>query len=298
MSKLSLSSTTNFVTVPAMQDVLCGRRDGFLSLTYQTHPGNQIFKAMIRENKPLCQTMSLQPTINTDRKRMLVSSIIGAIQQHGGRFLRKHGRQWAELSEDAVFAQTLHALEDGERSSSPCTQSAPPQCTRKAIRQRRPPQTRQHPSPMVPITVETASVDEVNFSNGYCSIPETILDGDVPFWILVENCFSESSSSSLSAVPEMSTTPCDERFTDDSNCEDIPALIHSETEDENDLDPLDFAPTTTTMTTITHHATATTTADDWLPLDPHHEFHLSDSSEFSSLCGDLLEWWGLCVSPA
>lgn len=50
---------------------------------------------------------------------MLLSSIIQALQQHGGRFLRKHGRQWMPLTEDDVFRQTCQAMDAPIMASSP-----------------------------------------------------------------------------------------------------------------------------------------------------------------------------------
>jgi hypothetical protein len=87
--------------------VLCGR--GGLS---NQHPGNRIFRRVANENKELylkCDSSS--------RKNLLVVSIIKAIHHHGGRFVRKQGDSWVEISHKDACVKTSQALRDASEPS-------------------------------------------------------------------------------------------------------------------------------------------------------------------------------------
>lgn len=99
----------NSEIIVTFHDVLCGR-GGFSN----QHPGNQLFRAMIKENKDIYQGLVNQPI----RKKLLVSSIIKAIEYHGGRFLRKsqQRKQWIQISQREAYTKTCHALRDHDHS--------------------------------------------------------------------------------------------------------------------------------------------------------------------------------------
>lgn len=89
-------------------DVLCGR--GGLS---NQHPGNRMFRRIVNENKEFYHKCK-SPT----RKHLLVVSIIQAIQVHGGRFVRKRGNSWIEISHKEACVKTSQALRDSAPDSS------------------------------------------------------------------------------------------------------------------------------------------------------------------------------------
>jgi len=92
-------------------DVLCGR--GGLA---NNHPGNRLFRRIIKENKEIYQELSE----NTARKQMLVSSIIKAIQHHGGRFLRRQvNGKWSEITPKEARAKASQALREQDNAVDP-----------------------------------------------------------------------------------------------------------------------------------------------------------------------------------
>eukprot|EP00934_Nitzschia_sp_Nitz4_P006394 Nitzschia sp. Nitz4//scaffold133_size116822//115273//115995//NITZ4_003830-RA/size116822-processed-gene-0.71-mRNA-1//-1//CDS//3329535465//6384//frame0 len=103
-------------------DVLCGR-GGFAN----NHPGNKLFRCIIRENKGIYHELSE----DIQGKRMLVSSIIKAIEHHGGRFLRKttppgsSDGHWVEISHKAACSKTSQALREQDPNSTSSTKSLP-----------------------------------------------------------------------------------------------------------------------------------------------------------------------------
>jgi hypothetical protein len=80
--------------------VLCGR--GGLS---NNHPGNRIFRRIVQENKRIYHSFE-----NPTKKQLLVSSIIKAINLHGGRFVRKERDVWVEISYKATCLKTSQIL--------------------------------------------------------------------------------------------------------------------------------------------------------------------------------------------
>jgi len=98
------SQMTVNVTV---KDVLCGR-GGYC----HQHPGNRLFRAILKENKSTFEALIHEPI----RKQMLVESIVQAIQHHGGRFLRKSHGHWTPIAAKEAYAKVSHALRDMEQS--------------------------------------------------------------------------------------------------------------------------------------------------------------------------------------
>lgn len=99
---------------PSKNDVLCGR--GGLS---NNHPGNRLFRRLVNVNKALYQ-QSLSPT----HKQMVALSIVEAIRNHGGRFIRKQNGDWVEISTKEASIKTSQALRESIDNSDSCSSSS------------------------------------------------------------------------------------------------------------------------------------------------------------------------------
>jgi len=103
--------TPQDIAIVREYDVLCGR--GGLA---NNHPGNRLFRRIIKENKEIYQELSE----NAVRKQILVSSIIKAIQHHGGRFLRrKVNGNWSEITLKEARAKASQALREQDTAVDP-----------------------------------------------------------------------------------------------------------------------------------------------------------------------------------
>jgi hypothetical protein len=97
-------SSTIIKTVTA-DDVLAGRGG-----STNKHPGNILYRALVKENRPTYQQME-----NHFHKQLLAESIIAAVHKRGGRFLRRHESipgAWVELSMDESIIKTAQALRE------------------------------------------------------------------------------------------------------------------------------------------------------------------------------------------
>jgi hypothetical protein len=182
------SDNNNSITVVTEFDVLCGR-GGMSNL----HPGNQLFRAIIKQNKELYH----QLTDNAVRKQHLVSSIIKAIAQHGGRFLRtsaKEDEQWLEISSKQAYVKTCQALRDQDNNkgsdssvdeSIHSRHSTPPQHTqfqqaRREIRRGRPRTIERQPS-IRQVTLDAADKENSTPPNHHDDVPELIETEEIMF---------------------------------------------------------------------------------------------------------------------
>lgn len=102
---------------PSKNDVLCGR--GGLS---NNHPGNRLFRRLVNVNKVL-----YQQSLSQTHKHMVALSIVEAIRNHGGRFVRKQNGEWVEISTKDAAVKTSQALretiDNSDSSSSSSSQS-------------------------------------------------------------------------------------------------------------------------------------------------------------------------------
>ncbi len=81
-------------------DVLCGR-----DVLSNKHPGNRLFRRLIKANKEF-----YKESVNSSYKRFLVTSIIAAILNKGGWFVRKEGGTWSNLPHKDTRLKTAQAL--------------------------------------------------------------------------------------------------------------------------------------------------------------------------------------------
>jgi hypothetical protein len=101
-------------------DVVCGR--GGLA---NKHPGNRMFRRLVAQNKSIYQS-----SMNPSHKQLLVMSIIMAIQQHGGRFVKRAPKSstcnnaWLEISEKESKHKTAQALREIDSSSDHSSSSS------------------------------------------------------------------------------------------------------------------------------------------------------------------------------
>jgi hypothetical protein len=110
---VSLSLPVGKRQVKNKNDVLCGR--GGLS---NKNPGNRVFRRLVNFNK-----QSYQMCHNPSHKQLIVASLIVATQRRGGRFLRKQGQVWVEISHKDACVKTAQALreQDAVNSSTLCS---------------------------------------------------------------------------------------------------------------------------------------------------------------------------------
>jgi hypothetical protein len=111
----------NVITEYTVRDILSGR--GGLA---NKHAGNRVYRRLIDLNKPLYRKLTTKT-----RKSQLVESILRAIYNHGGRFLKQtknHNKtktngnkqtrqQWFEIDYASAFVKTSQALREPTRSS-------------------------------------------------------------------------------------------------------------------------------------------------------------------------------------
>jgi hypothetical protein len=93
-------------------DVLSGRGG-----KTNNHRGNKLFRALVKQNR-----QNYQETKSSTCKQLLAESIIASVQQKGGRFLKRHGKEdggWVELSMDEAFVKTTQALREIPTGTSP-----------------------------------------------------------------------------------------------------------------------------------------------------------------------------------
>ena len=90
-------------------DVVLGR--GGLA---NNHPGNKLFRQIVSENKQF-----YQQSLNSTHKQLLISSIVMAIQKHGGRFVKKEGQNWKEIPDCDAHSKTAQALRELDQTTSP-----------------------------------------------------------------------------------------------------------------------------------------------------------------------------------
>jgi hypothetical protein len=97
------SSTPNYFDLKC-NDVLCGPQGSNLH-----HPGNRLFLRLVNANKEL---YNKDVTRHPSFKRLLVLSIIAAIQKQGGQFVEKEeeGETWSEMSHKDACVKTAQAL--------------------------------------------------------------------------------------------------------------------------------------------------------------------------------------------
>jgi hypothetical protein len=110
---VSSSSPVGERQVKNENDVLCGR--GGLS---NKNSGNRVFRRLVNFNKQNYQTCH-----DPSHKHLLVVSVIMATQRRGGRFLRKQGQVWVEISHNDACVKTAQALreQDAVDSSTLCS---------------------------------------------------------------------------------------------------------------------------------------------------------------------------------
>jgi len=90
-------------------DILSGR--GGLA---NKHPGNQMFRRIVNENKVLYQNCQKKT-----HKHFLAVSIIAAMERQGGRFLKRHGNDgWVRATRKEAFQKTSQALREQDGSTA------------------------------------------------------------------------------------------------------------------------------------------------------------------------------------
>jgi hypothetical protein len=95
--------------------LLCGR--GGLS---NKNPGNRMFRRLVKFNK-----QSYQMCHDPSHKHLLIVSLIMATQRRGGRFLRKQGQVWVEISSKDACIKIAQALRDQDAVNSSTLSSFP-----------------------------------------------------------------------------------------------------------------------------------------------------------------------------
>jgi hypothetical protein len=92
------------------------------------NPGNRVFRRLVNVNKQSYQTCH-----GPLHKHMLVVSVIMAIQRCGGRFVRKQGQVWVEISHKDACVKTAQALREkddvGSSKLSTVSSSIKTKCT-------------------------------------------------------------------------------------------------------------------------------------------------------------------------
>jgi hypothetical protein len=134
-------------------DVLCGR--GGLS---NQHPGNRMFRRVANENKELYLKID-----SSSRKNLLVVSIIKAIHHHGGRFVRKLGDSWVEITHIDACAKTSQALRDSSEPSDTSSTSTIPSSKSKAVIRQRQKRTSKSEQPQKTTETTPRNVSPVSF---------------------------------------------------------------------------------------------------------------------------------------
>ena len=93
------------ITDPSDTDVLCGRSSAAVR-----HPGNQMYRRLVNENKDLYITSAKTYKINVSR------SIVGAIREQRGRFLEidNDKNTWYDIGDKKAIEKTSQALREGQ----------------------------------------------------------------------------------------------------------------------------------------------------------------------------------------
>ncbi|KAL3929901.1 MAG: hypothetical protein SGBAC_012007 [Bacillariaceae sp.] len=111
----SSSTSSPIITSLNFSDV---QVDGTFSMinTIHPHPGNRVFARILQKNRILFQSCQ-----DLKHKKLLVLSMIMAIQKNGGRFVQKNtADQWVTLSNKEAFGFTIQALkQDGKMPLRP-----------------------------------------------------------------------------------------------------------------------------------------------------------------------------------
>ena len=223
---VDMTPTGNLVRTTSLYDVLSGRVDGLDSSTYQNYPGNQIFQAIIRENKTQYQEL----LHNQERAVMLASSIFHAIHRQGGRFLRKHGRHWLELCEDQALFLTCQALAATDAPNQP------KRLRSSLVTRRFKPQKKRHsfsPSATQKSSYIPGNSNDALVKNLYADDIPNLIDNHTDN---TELLISEKITGSEQMAMVATTT------WHEVSIDDLPTLISADTEDEDDwadLSPLD-----------------------------------------------------------
>lgn len=266
-------------TFPSLYDVVCSRVDGFASSSStqqqrrRKYPGNQLFDALIRENKA-----QFDLSQNDEQKRLLVFSLVQAIHQHGGRFLRMRNRQWMEIPEEQVVIQTWQAL-GGTRSRSrkPLIPSILTALTTSSPQKRG-----RKPSNLGMIRGKgqessSSAEEKENMGPGLPEYFDCITTTQSSENLMMINNINDMDDA-LYFLPEI--TPdgpegVSTKILREISMENIPTSISIDHDDDDDDDTVELG-------------------HDWKdlsPLDPY-DTQFTQSAEFSGLCCDLLELWG------
>lgn len=86
---------------PKSYDVLCGRGE-----TINSHAGNRLFRQYVSERK-LRYNLA-----NYEEKTEITREILDIIASKGGRFLKKEGKEWVEVSDSKAMKKTSQALRE------------------------------------------------------------------------------------------------------------------------------------------------------------------------------------------
>ncbi len=114
------------IAKPSKNDVLCGR--GGQS---NKHPGNRLFRRLVNANKALYQQT---PIDDHSQKQSVSLSIVEAIHNQGGRFLRKQLCEWVVISSRQAYIKTSQALrETHDFSDSSCSSSKSSQSSTRTL---------------------------------------------------------------------------------------------------------------------------------------------------------------------
>ena len=71
------------------------------------HPANRVYRRLIQHNKPIYQALQ-----NKQRQVCLIQSIVKSIQASNGRFLRKEGENWIQLSDKEAYEKVKQAIRE------------------------------------------------------------------------------------------------------------------------------------------------------------------------------------------
>lgn len=283
------SKNTVGVTV---KDVLCGR-GGYC----HQHPGNRLFRAMIKENKGTFEALIHEPI----RKQMLVESIIKAIQHHGGRFLRKSQGHWVAISGKEAYTKVSHALRDidvshhsssssGSDSSSMTSDEGKPSSPQHSQFQKaldkKGRKTLGHQATMK-VTKDTKSA-----TNTKAELPND-----------ESKCRGVTAANDSDDIPEL--VECNDSEKDHDHEHDHHRTCDTtcnNKENQKPSDSMDDIPEVISVKEGSHNKLSKNMSflsedddddneDSLRPLDPD-EFVFESAEEFSHLCVTLLEYWG------
>ncbi|CAJ1958134.1 unnamed protein product [Cylindrotheca closterium] len=99
------SSPINTITALNYADVQVDNVFSMINTVHQ-HPGNRIFARIVNKNRPI-----FLESKNQQQKKLLVLSMIIAVQKNGGRFVQKNDAQeWVALGNKEAFGLIIEAL--------------------------------------------------------------------------------------------------------------------------------------------------------------------------------------------